>query len=179
MSGIKCLKSLIFAGLLSLSLSTFFGQTAFAQSSKFLLDQKCVSNGGMGSSDRNARDYSVGREIYTSLFWMVSYRIDSPVNYTCRLQGFGSASLALEFGIPEQGMFQNSGVPSEVSIYLDGTQFRKDTISRGQVRREFIDITHVKSISLEVTCPRASGCGDVHFFKAEIQPVAVSPGKRN
>jgi hypothetical protein len=42
-----------------------------------------------------------------------------------------------------------------------------------------VDISQGKNLSIETSCARATNCGaEVYFFKAQIEPAAASPGRR-
>jgi len=156
--------------LASLIFSAFgFGAPiVLAQRPTFLPALACVNvESGWGASDD---DISVGRELYTSRLYMWP---DS--SFTCRLPSFSSMFLRLEFGIADDF---NDGPATSLSIYLDGNEIERQTVTRGQTRTVLLDVTGGRSIALEASCTRAQGCRRMNFWVAQIELGARSPGAR-
>ena len=173
MKQVRSVSKLLVGGILSLALGALGIQAAQAQRPFFLMDTACVNRGG--SWGKNEQDISVGREVYTTVMYM-----NAGAAFTCRLPTVRSASLQLEFGISDN---DNDKPPITVNVYLDGNQVASRTVSPGQRATLLVDISNRRSLALEAVCVRATNCSPyystVHFFKAQIQPSAASPGRRN
>jgi hypothetical protein len=179
MKRVRWLSGLFAAGVLSFTLATVGAQVAQAQRPIHILDLKCIpgpaeSNSNSQSSRiyKNQTDIIVGREIYTSV---MEARANSAM--TCRLPG-GRASLRLEFAIPD-----NFDIPPvKIDVYVDGNQVASRTGDKGKVHTLLADISNGKSLSIEISCARATNCGNwipsYYFMKAQIEPGASSPGRR-
>ncbi|MEG3979029.1 hypothetical protein QT970_31115 [Microcoleus sp. herbarium8] len=170
----RWLSGLFLAGMLCVMLGTVGAQVAQAQRTIHILDLKCLparSKSILGIY-KNQQDIIVGREIYTSV---MTANANSAM--TCRLPG-GRASLRLEFAIPD-----NFDIPPvKIDIYVDGNQVASRTGDKGKVHTLLADISNGKSLSIEISCARATNCGgwspSYYFMKAQIEPGASSPGSR-
>jgi hypothetical protein len=176
MSQVKFNHRFIIANLLVLALGTLFAKVAYAQRPIFLLDNQCI-NTGSGNWGRNARDVSVGREIYTSLMTMSSWGPNDSAAMTCKIQASSSATLRLGFGMRDNDIGSS---PSIVDVYVNGNHKGKQTVYPGKVSSLLVDISNGNSLAVETTCSRASNCQTVYFFKAELTGLknTASPGER-
>jgi len=169
MRKVKFFTKFISVGMLCLTLETLGIQVAQAQRPVFLLDLTCVDRDG--DYRRNSRDISVGREIYTSVM-----SINPHSAFTCKLPTANSASLRLEYGMSDT---HSNSAPVTITAYLDGNEVASKTAAPGKTGTLLVDISKGKSLAIETACARASNCGSpVYFFKAQIEPAAASPGRR-
>jgi hypothetical protein len=172
MRKVKFFTKFIPVGMLCLILGTLGEQVALAQRPIFLLDLTCIKTSGYRAFNRRSQDIVVGREIYTSIM-----RAYPDVAMTCKLPAASSTSLRLEYGMSDTN---RNSAPVKIDAYLDGNQIASRTASPGQRGTMLVDISQGKNLSIETSCARASNCGRayVYFFKAQIEPAAASPGRR-
>jgi hypothetical protein len=172
MRKVKSLTKFISVGMLGLILGTLGEQVALAQRPIFLLDLTCIkTDNSTWGFLRQSQDIVVGREIHTSII-----RSASNAAMTCKLPEASSAFLRLEYGMSDT---DSNRAPVKIDAYLDGNQIASRTASPGQRGTMLVDISQGKSLSIETSCARASNCGaSVYFFKAQIEPAAASPGRR-
>ena len=176
MKKVKFFTKFISVGMLSLILGTLGEQVALAQRPIFLLDLTCIRTSNRSRAfnpfNRRSQDIVVGREIHTSVM-----RAYPNVAMTCKLPAASSTSLRLEYGMSDT---DRNSAPVKIDAYLDGNQIASRTASPGQRGTMLVDISQGKNLSIETSCARASNCGSayVYFFKAQIEPAAASPGRR-
>jgi hypothetical protein len=172
MRKVKIFTKFIPVGMLCLILGTLGEQVALAQRPIFLLDLTCIKTRGRWSFSQNRQDIVVGREIYTSI--MYSY---PNAAMTCKLPAARAASLRLEYGMSDT---DSDSAPVKIEAYLDGNQIASQTASPGKTGTLLVDISQGKNLSIETSCARATKCNGatVYFFKAQIEPAAASPGRR-
>lgn len=168
MKRVRWLSGLLSAGVLSFTLGTVGAEVAQAQRPIPIFDLKCVKKSGWASYQ--ADDLSIGRELYTSFL-----RINEGSSWTCRLPG-GPASLRIEYGVPD-----NSGKPpAKIEVYVDGNQVASHVGKDRRVNAMMVDVSNGKSLSIDVSCSRATNCSDgwYYFFWFHLIPGARSPGSR-
>ncbi|MEG4486191.1 hypothetical protein [Microcoleus sp. D2_18a_B4] len=171
MKRVRWLSGLLSAGVLSFSLATVGAQVAQAQRPIFLLELNCVHR-GFPNYQEQARDVSIGREIYTSrlLIWA-----SNGAGWTCQLPG-GPASLRIEYGVAD-----GDGLPpAKIDVYVDGNQVASQVGKDGRVNTMLVDVSNGKSVAVDIYCSRATNCSNkwYYFFWLAIIPGAGSPGSR-
>lgn len=167
MKRVRWLSGLLSAGVLSFTLGTVGAEVAQAQRPIRILDLKCVN--GSGIAWKSADDISVSRELYTS-FLMIPHG-----SWTCRLPG-GPASLRIEYGVPDN----SDKPPAKIEVYVDGNQVASHVGKDRRVNAMMVDVSNGKSLSIDVSCSRATNCSDgwYYFFWFHLIPGARSPGSR-
>jgi len=165
---VRLLSGLLSAGVLSFTLATVGAQVAQAQRPIYVFDLSCVRR--WGQYNNRSQDVSIGRQIYTS--GMQMYKGGG---WTCRLPG-GRASLRIEYGVSDQ----DNDPPAQIDVYVDGNQVASHTGKEGIVNTMLVDISNGKSLAIDVSCSRATNCGNgsYYFFWFSIIPGATSPGSR-
>ncbi|MGB7708925.1 MAG: hypothetical protein WBL95_05155 [Microcoleus sp.] len=179
----RWLSGLLSAGVLSFSLATVGAQVAQAQRPIHILDLKCLVTGGkvdnygrLQNFDRDGRDISIARQLYTSI---MSTR---EAGWTCKLPG-GRASLRIEYGVSDQD--QQSVSPPKIDVYVDGNQVASQVGKAGRINTMLVDVSNGKNLSIDISCSTAKNCMEnpwasrpFQFFKFNLEPGASSPGSR-
>jgi hypothetical protein len=145
----------------------------------FLTDLDCLSATKGFRWYTNKEDVVLNKEIYTSL--MRFYSDDS--EFACKLPSAKNAELDLEVGLPS-----TTGGPTILNFYLNGTQVVSEKIFPGKVTTINEKLTGRSDISyqvggrrtlvVETICVTGSGCGQIRFFKANLNVVS-NPGARS
>lgn len=160
-----------FIGLIAL---TILGQPVVqAQQSVFLLRGRCA-DGGPGNWGRNNLNVSIGRSVYTSLFYMGPG--DRSASFACRIRPADDRalfqSLRLGFGMRDQDKSSPSNI---VNVYLDGQQVGSQQVSAGQPEMFFLDVSNATNVAIETVCSRPGQyCDRVYFFEAVLEPLPRS-----
>lgn len=172
------LSSRILTGvMLSLALFTLGGQVVQAakrQRPVYLLRTKCV-NSGLGNTRTNTREVSIGKAVYTSLFYQGPGSRSASV--TCRIKQDDAQpvyqTLQLGFGMRDN---ERSSPPVNVNVYLDGRPTESRTVNSGQQATLSLDVSNVSNVSIETVCSSQSQiCERVYFFNALLEPIPVTP----
>lgn len=159
--------------MLSLILIILGGKVAQAERPISLQNLTCIKTKTSNYDDFRflSRDIVVGRKIYTSIM-----KLSPDTATTCKLPANSSASLRLEYGMSDT---DSGSAPVTIDAYLDGNQIASRTASPGEIGTMLENISQGKNLSIETSCTRASNCyAHVYFFKAQIEPNAASPGRR-
>jgi hypothetical protein len=175
MSKEKPIVKAIAAAMISVAVANL-GLVAQAQRSTFLLRGKCV-NSGLGNASLDDTNVSIGRQVYTSLFYLAPGNQSASI--TCRiLSGKKSQprfqTLDLGFGISDNDVTAPSVT---VNIYSDGRRVESQTVAPSQTRSLQLDVSNVSNVSIETVCPSSSQlqyCGRVYFFQASLEPKVAS-----
>lgn len=170
------LSSKIIAGaVLSFALATLSGQVVKAAQRPVLLHRtKCV-NSGLGNMSTKTRDVSIGKAVYTSLFYQGPGNRSASI--TCKIRQDDSKALfqTLQLGF---GMRDNERVspPVTVNVYLDGKQTESRTVAPTQKETLSLDVSNVSNVSIETVCSSQSqSCDRVYFFNALLEPIPPPP----
>jgi hypothetical protein len=169
MMQVKLIARIISASIISLVLGSSNVKNAQAQRAVPIINLTCVSPGINSGWWVNRKDVAIGREIYTTQMFMRQDKSE-----TCRISATSTETLHLQFGIEDRA----DPTPLTVSVYLDGNEATSKMISAGQTREILLDVSRAKSFTIETTCSRANCGAGVWFYRAEIKPAVVSPGKR-
>jgi len=151
-------------GMLSAMLGTAMPPAAQAQRPIFIFDLSCVFVRG-SSSLGDGQDISIGRELYTSIFYK------SPFGITCRLPG-GPGTLEIQYGVPDT----SKQPPALIQVYVDGSEVARHEGEQGKISTFLVDVSNGRSLAIDVNCSRKENCGRYHFFKFHLNPGASSPG---
>ena len=171
--------SKILAGAMLLSaLTNLGGQIAQAQNPVSLLKAKCV-NSGLGSARQNTLDVSIGKAVYTSLFYLGSG--NRSASMTCKIKPDNYLepvfqTLNLGFGMRDN---DRSSPPVVVNVYLDGKQAETRTVAPTQQVSLPLDVSNVSNIAIEAVCSsQAQYCDRVYFFQAALEPKILPPNQK-
>ena len=176
MKRVRWLSGLLSAGVLSFTLATVGASVAQIQRPIHILDLRCLVAGGYLDNrgniqyvEREPRDISISRQIYTSIMNVRS------ASWTCKLPG-GRASLRLEYGVADKDEIS----PPKIEVYLDGNQVASQVGMPGRINKMLVDVSNGKSLSIDISCSTAQNCNrrPFHFFKFNLEPGATSPGRR-
>lgn len=143
-----------------------------------LLNAKCV-NGGQGSVREGKQDVSIGRAVYTSLFFLgPGYRSAS---MTCQIKPDNRPQhpfqiLNLGFGMRDNDV---NSPPVQVNIFVDGQQVETRTVEPTKQEVVAVDITKVSNVAIEATCStQMRYCDRVYFFTANLERTPKNPEKK-
>ena len=171
----KLINRIIAGAMLSFALVTQGGHIVSAQQRPTsLLRAKCV-NSGLGSVRRNTLDVSIGKAVYTSLFYLGSGNRSASI--TCKIRRVDSQllfqTLQLGFGMRDNN---TTSPPVTVNVYLDGKQAETRTVAPTQQESLSLDVSGVTNVSIEAVCSSQSiYCDRVYFFNAALEPIILSP----
>lgn len=167
----KLIKSLVL-GIIVTSATLLANSTPIqARSVIPLLNAKCVSS-GEGNVREQKQNVSIGKAVYTSLFFLGSGFRSAAM--TCRIRPENRPNplfqtLNLGFGIRDN----DAGSPNvQVNVFVDGQQVESRSIAPTQVQTLAVDVSQASNIAIEATC--TSGvryCPRVHFFQANLQRI--------
>jgi hypothetical protein len=152
--------------MLSAMLGSAMPPVAQAQRPIYIFDLSCVWVRGTTLLGDGA-DISIGRELYTSIFYKGSFEI------TCRLPG-GPGTIEIQYGVPDT----SNTPPAIIQVYVDGSEVARHEGESGQVNTFLVDVSNGRSVAIDLNCSRKENCGYYHFFKFHLNPGASSPGSR-
>lgn len=171
----KLINRIIAGAMLSFALVTQSEHIVSAQQRPTsLLRAKCV-NSGLGSVRRNTLDVSIGKAVYTSLFYLGSGNRSASI--TCKIRKVDSQplfqTLQLGFGMRDNN---TTSPPVNVNVYLDGKQAETRTVAPAEQESLSVDVSGVTNVSIEAVCSSQSiYCDRVYFFNAALEPIILSP----
>lgn len=180
LSGMKAnpLKRLLIAGTLALvwaGVNSYFVKAQRADAdltARLLSGANCVSTGSDGHShlEQKVENISVGRQLYTSVFLMRTWKGNS-VMLTCKVDPKKFSTLDLKFGVSDGAMELNPVFT--INIYQAGNKKATfNNVTPGRLMDYAIDLEQSGNVALEIICERANGSGyaSVHFFDAQLLP---------
>jgi hypothetical protein len=173
MSNTKPIAKVIAAAMLSTAVVNL-GLVAQAQRPTSLLRGKCV-NSGLGNASLDDTDISIGKQVYTSLFYIAPG--DRSASVTCnilpkRKYQPGFQTLNLGFGIRDNDL---TAPPVTVNVYSDGKKVDSRTVAPAQTQSLQLNVSNVSNVSIETVCSSQSQyCGRVYFFQASLEPKAAA-----
>ncbi|MBE9207854.1 hypothetical protein IQ244_15255 [Nostoc sp. LEGE 06077] len=130
-----------------------------------LLSRKCTTSGYIG---RRQRDVSIGREVYTSQFNMITNSDEKlRARVACDItkpQPGAFKTLYLEMGIDDAERERNT----VVTIFFNGKEVFNEAITKGPIKKLSLDVRNVRSATVEVWTSDRFGVNSVHFVKAEL-----------
>jgi hypothetical protein len=136
----------------------------------------CVNAGSNSLSWANeARDISIGREIYRSVARISPRSRSGEAVVTCRIDPTSGTTYKYAVGFEDK---DSNTYPAELSIYLNGNPVSRQTIRHGQLYSKLIDTAGARSVSIEAVCTRTSGCRGLMFVQLGAESPRSSPGQR-
>lgn len=176
----KSIGKVLTGAMLSFALANLGGQVVQARPDLnrpvSLLRAKCV-NSGLGSARQDDLNVSIGKAVYTSVFYLGPGNRYSSV--TCKIQPERYAEpvfqqLQLGFGMRDNDARRSPAV--DVNIYLDGKQAVSRRVAPAQLETVSLEVGSVSNIAIETVCSSQSQyCDRVYFFKASLDPKTPLP----
>ena len=152
-------------------------QVAQAKRPIYLTEAPCA-NAGFGNWREDVADVSIGKALYTSLFYMGAG--DRSAGLTCKIRTDNDVplfqTLRLGFGMRDTDRRSPANV---VTVYLDGKPAASQTIKAGQSQVLSFEVSNVTNVSIETSCSnqasRSLYCDRVYFFDATLERIPPTP----
>jgi hypothetical protein len=174
----KSIAQVISSAMLSFALAIQGGEVAQALRPVFLLKTQCA-NAGPGNWERYNLNVSIGRAVYTSLFYMGPG--DQFASMTCKIRPDNYPplfqTLRLGYGMRD---IERSSPENVVNVYLDGQQAASRIVAPGRKEELLIDVSNVTNVAIETICSsKLQYCDRVYFFDATLERLPPSPSQSN
>jgi len=161
---------------LNLNASPSFAQRAGVETKvASLLSRTCKGSGSSGRwNNRDYREVTIGRRLYTTRASILAGRIGQPFQVVCKVnskgnkKGFGT--LRLTFGLADN----SANVPTQVRFYLNGNSTTSYTMRKGDLRTVLLDVSSAEDIAIEVeeAVTRYSiGSPIIYIFEDVLEPL--------